>query len=907
MGLAIEGEPGIGKTTLVSGAVDLARGRGWTVLQARPAEAEAQLSFAVLGDLLGPVFDDVRETLPEPQREALGIALLRRDALEPADPRTTATALLSALTRLSERDPLLVVLDDAQWADPASLRALEFAVRRLPPRVGILVARRASGDATSPLSLETSLPPGRAERLVLGPLKLVALQGLIHARVAIRLTRPMLVRIADASGGNPFFALEIANVIARSPAQPAFGDMLPVPRTLNELLRDRIDRLSEPARAVAAVAAALSRPTLQTVEAATGSDHDVQSALEEAEAAGVLRLDGDRLQFSHPLLASTIYAASTGVLRRALHRRLAVVVVDPEERARHISRSVAAPDEAAASAIETGAAEAARRGAPEAAAELFDAACRLTPDDRPEDLARRALGAAESLTLAGDLDGARTRAVKSLAAARTPRIRARSRLLLGSLATYTEGIDARLAYQEGALSEAGDDRALRVEILLALFEEIATDAERAGRRADEAIELLQDGADAAPLARALIAKFVAGAVRGNGAQTDLLNEALALEDAGGRPGDERIRPGRLGGPISIYPLIWSHWVDDLEATRARFTTLTEWSMERGDVVGAAELGEFLAMAEFRAGNWAAAERVIEAACDVLGQFELRGPIIPSFTDRSLIDAHRGRLERARATLADILERDSLDRMWSMVAHSAQGAVEFCAGLYDAADRAWTVMREEARAVGWIDNLEDRSEPDHVEALVALGRQEDARRLLDHLEWRGRTLPRAWVDAGLPRARAMIRAAEGRPDEALAMLDDAPVVPSLPFEAARTLLVRGQLERRAKRKLAARASLTEAVRMFEELGSPPWARRTRDEMARLGLHHRAATELTESERRIGELAASGMTNREVADAAFVSPKTVEANLARVYRKLGIRSRAELGARMAASAERPNGQT
>jgi DNA-binding CsgD family transcriptional regulator len=190
--------------------------------------------------------------------------------------------------------------------------------------------------------------------------------------------------------------------------------------------------------------------------------------------------------------------------------------------------------------------------------------------------------------------------------------------------------------------------------------------------------------------------------------------------------------------------------------------------------------------------------------------------------------------------------------------------------------------------------------------VGLGRPDDARRLLQHLEWRGRTLPRAWIDARLPRARATVRAAEGRPDLALAILDAAPAVPGLPFEAARSLLVRGQLERRVKRKLAARASLADALRVFEELGSPPWAQRTRDEIARLGLRHRTPGELTETERRIGELAASGMTNREVADAAFVSPKTVEANLARVYRKLGIRSRAELGARMA-SGDAPDGQT
>jgi DNA-binding CsgD family transcriptional regulator len=304
------------------------------------------------------------------------------------------------------------------------------------------------------------------------------------------------------------------------------------------------------------------------------------------------------------------------------------------------------------------------------------------------------------------------------------------------------------------------------------------------------------------------------------------------------------------------------------------------------------------MAEFRAGNWREAAWLLDDACDTMDQFDLRGPLIASFADRSVIDAHRGDFQRARATLDRILAVRRIDPLWRMVCHSAHGAVEFCAGNHEAADRAWTTMRKEAEVVGWKDFLDDRSEPDHVETLVVLGRLDDARRVLDHLEWRGRTLPRAWIDAGLPRARALILAAEGSVADALTLLDEAPVTPSLPFEEGRLLLVRGQLERRANRKLAARESLSRAREAFLRLGSPPWVERAQLEIERLGLRHRGQNELTESERRIAELAATGMTNRQVADAAFVSPKTVEANLARVYRKLGIRSRAELGVRMAA---------
>ena len=885
VGLLVEGEPGIGKTTVVSEAICAARERRYRVLEARPAEAEADLSFATLGDLVGAILDEVSDALPAPQRQALEVALLLREADEPADPLTTARALLSLFTIVSRADPLVIAIDDAQWMDQASKRALEFALRRLPQRVGVVVASRVEGGPGGPFDLEQALAPGSLERLVLGPLSLAALHHLIQSRLRLNLSRPMLVRIAEASNGNPFFALEISGALARGHAPLDLGDLLPVPRTLHDLLSDRVDRLSPPARAVASVAAVLSRPTVETVEAAVGSDLDVNAALLEAEEAGVLLSDGDRLRFSHPLLASAFYGSLTAGRRRALHRRLAAVVGDPEEQARHLARSLTAADEGAASTIEEAAVLATRRGAPESAAGLYEAACRLTPAEQPEELARRMLGGASARSVAGDLGGARTLATQALETGQTGPLRARALLLLGSLASYTETTEARIDYQERALSEAGDDLALRVEILLALFEQLVVDPDKAWRRADEAIGLLRERDDAGPLAQALMNKFIAGAVLGHGADAGLLDEALVLD-------------ARSTGPAEKYLLLWFHWIDDLDGTRARHRLHDERYRDRGDVVAAAEMVEFVAMAEFRAGNWTEAEQQLEDACETLAQVELRGPIIASFTDRSVIDAHRDRLERARRTLLGILGVERLDPFWQMVAHSAQGAVEFCAGNHEGADVAWTAMREEARVVGWIDCLDDRSEPDHVEALIALGKLDEARRVLQHLEWRGRTLPRPWIEAGLPRARALVLAAEGKLSEALAIMDAAPSIGALPFEHARLLLVRGQIERRANRKLAARDSLREALAALEKLGSPPWEQRARDEIARLGLRHRAPSELTEGERRVAELAATGMTNRQVAEAAFVSPKTVEANLARAYQKLGIHSRAELGARMSA---------
>ena len=894
VGLVIEGEPGIGKTTVVLEVARDAGERRFQVLHARPAAAEVDFSFAGLSDLVRSRFDEVRDELPAPQRVALEVALLLGDADLPADPRTTAAALLTAVTLLGRGGPLVILIDDVQWLDLASRRAIQYLARRMPQGVGMVVASR-SQSLPMAIDLGAALPAGDVERLVLRPLSLAALHELISSRLQLQLPRPMLVRIAETSDGNPMYALELAGAIARQGTQPGPGDRLPVPPSLHELLRDRVERLSPPAKAVATGAAALSRPSAETLDAAFGLDFAVEAALLEAEEAGILTSDGGQLAFSHPLLAAALYDSLTGTRLRALHRRLAAVAGDPEERARHLARGIRTDDEEAAAAIEHAAALATRRGAPESAAELYEAAARLTSAAQPEAGARRILGAANAQSLAGDLRRAESLARDALRLARTGSLRARALLLLGSLASYTETTAVRVNYQEQALLEAGGDEDLRIEILVALFEQIALDPPLAERRADEAISLLRRSTDQSRLAQALIMKFIARAVSGQGADDRLLREALALEAEG-------------DGPASTYPLLWYHWIDDLEATRARHRLHDDQSRARGDVAGAAELVEFLAMAEFRAGNWLEAERAIDEACETLGSIDAHGPFLASLADRSVIDAHRGRMERARQTLSDILDGTAhLDPFWQLVGHSAQGAVEFCAGDHAAADRAWTAMRADAHALGWIDFLDDRSEPDHVEALVALGRVDEARRVLEHLEWRGRTLPRSWIDAALPRASAHVLAAEGHVAEALAAVEAAGDARALPFERARLLLVQGQLERRANRKLAARDSLTEALAAFEVLGSPPWARRARDELARIGLRHGPPDELTESERLIAELAAAGMTNRQVAERAFVSPKTVEANLARVYRKLGIRSRAELGARMAAGPEGRDAQT
>jgi len=207
------------------------------------------------------------------------------------------------------------------------------------------------------------------------------------------------------------------------------------------------------------------------------------------------------------------------------------------------------------------------------------------------------------------------------------------------------------------------------------------------------------------------------------------------------------------------------------------------------------------------------------------------------------------------------------------------------------------MRERVESMGTVEVLGLRSEPIHIESLVALGRLERAREVLARLEARGRTFPRLWITVTLPRARAQVAAGEGDLESAIRGMAgaDSYAARLLPFERGLNLLVFGRLLRRAKRRGAAAEALTEAVAVFEQLGAPTWRAQARSELDRVGMR-RTPQELTATERRVAELAAGGMTNKEVAAALFISPKTVEANLARAYSKLGIKSRAELGARI-----------
>ncbi|HUQ22615.1 MAG TPA: AAA family ATPase, partial [Gaiellaceae bacterium] len=869
--LLVEGEPGIGKTTLWLHAARAAELRGHRVLRAEPAEREAKLSYAALTDLIGPVYDVGRGELPEPQQRALDAALLR--SAGSANARTIGSALVNFLGALARTDPVVLAIDDAQWLDRASTAGLEFAARRLPTGVKLLLARRPGAEA--PLGLDRD----SVTRIEVGPLSLGGIHHLLRTHLGSPPPRPTLARIAQTSGGNPFFALELA----RAPAGHAPGVPLTVPESLQELVAGRIEALSSAAREAVLLASAFTRPTVEAVAAPP-------AALQEAEAAGVLVVERGRIRFSHPLLSAAVYGAAGGAERLELHRRLADLVEDPDERALHLSLSVSSPDEPAAAEIEAAAARAARRGAQDAAAELYRAAHDLTPDVDGAARARRLSGEAAALHAAGSPAQARAAAERAVEAAPHGPARAEALFFLSPIAWIDPGELGPLDCLHLALAEPGLDPRLRGRIHSKLGMYSDGDQRQGVEHAEAAASLLQAELDPGLLAYTLLAVLFFGAQTGRGIHEGLLKRALELEQRAGRESEK-----------SSLVLIWLQCTDAHEGARARHRLEDEWYRDRGEEIWRAEKRSHLALVEFQAGNWALARRLVEQSCAELEPVGSQGPLGMPFWTRARFDVYTGRIEEARATLLPMLAdaRARPGNAWfTTFLLEVLGFAALTEGDCDAADRAFAELEELLASIGVTVPFAVRPDADHVEAVVGLGEIERARRLLVRFEERHASAPRPWTLQALPRAQALVAAAEGDPTRALSILEQAPVVAELPFEHARNLLVQGSLQRRLKRKRAAAESLGRAFETFTGLGSPDWARRARDELDRVGLRRGDPYELTETERRVAELAASGMTNREVAQAAFVSPKTVEANLARVYRKLGIRSRAELGASMSA---------
>src|SRR5215213_10182776 len=895
--LVLEGDAGIGKTTLWRAGVAAAANRRYRCLTAAGSPAEAQLTFSAVSDLFDGVVDEVLPELPPPQRRALAVALLLEDANGPApDQRAVGLAFLGALRVLASHTPVLLAIDDVQWLDRPSTSVLAFALRRLQDeRVTILLARRISGKQSGPDDLDRLLPEERLTRIRLGSLAVGPLHRLLATRFALTLPRPLLVRLHEAARGNPFLALELGRTLLRRDRLPAPGEPLPVPSGQRQLLIGRIAELPPEARDAVLVVAALARPDSELVTAALASP-----TAEEAIETAVLERDDGRIRFSHPLFASAVYGEASRADRRRVHRQLAAVVRDQEERARHLALATEGADAEIAAALEEAARASRARGAPDAAAELAEQARRLTPDDTPDDGWRRAVDAAQYHHQAGDNEPARLLLDEVVASAPGGDTHARALNILWAILIHEQGLAASEPLLERALPEA-EDPALRAQISadLALSRYARGDVAGAASYARAVVELAEELDRPALLADALAEIATLELLVGHGLRTDLL-ERVDLLTEGLRPESAQdatylMRAGSRCALVLLY-------ADRFDQARARFEALHEHAVHEHNFLPHAL--SYLGLLEAWSGNWTSALRYAdeseEAAVDAG---------LPILRDRALllrafVDARLGRVDAARAAAEEafrLAERGN--RLNVIRVLGALGFLELSLENPQGAARHLSRAVEVEEASGFRDPGVTRFHGDYIEALVSAGELARAEQPLQWLEERGATLDRPSARASAARCRGLLLAARGAAEPAFAAFErslrEHDRLPDR-FERGRTLLALGATERRAKQKRRARETLSQALAVFEEVDAELWTDKARAELARIGGRAPPGDELTSSERRIAELVAEGKTNKEVAAILFVADRTVESALTQIYRKLGVRSRTELARRLASRA-------
>jgi len=454
--LVLEGEAGIGKTTLWRAGLAAAGDRGYRVLACRASGAEVQLSFAALGDLLQPVLEEALPCLSVPQQRALKIALLLEEAAgQGVDRRAIGLALLNVLRSLQESRPVLVAVDDLQWLDDPSAAALEFSLRRLEAeQVGVFMTLRLETARPSPFNLAMTPPSERVVRHELRPLSLGALYHVLRSQLGMSFPRPLLHELHSASGGNPLYATEIARALQRHPQSYEPGRPLPIPQDLEQLVRDRLADLPAGTCAALLAAASLSTPSVELVSG--------RGDLSPAVEAGIVRIENGRVVYMHPLFASGVYALASPEERGAMHRALAGLIEDPEGRARHVALAVDAAVSQAAEALDAAARLAYARGAPGAAAELLEHALRLTPEDEQESVRlHRTIEAATAHFEAGSTSRA-LELLEELGRTVSPGpLRAEVLWRLGTVRGELGSAQVAVDLYEQALEEAADEPLLR--------------------------------------------------------------------------------------------------------------------------------------------------------------------------------------------------------------------------------------------------------------------------------------------------------------------------------------------------------------------------------------------------------------------------------------------------------------
>ena len=889
--MVIEGPPGMGKTTLLQVAVDHATVRGFHVLRAGPSGVEATYAYAGLGDLLASVPYGSIRSLPVPQQHALQVALMRESPTEQGwHAQAVAVGSLGVLRDLSSRSPVLLIVDDAQWLDAPSAMALDFAIRRLhDERLGLLVTSRLGEDEWQSATLEHSFARLSAERMTLGPLDVQAVQRLLATDRRRPISGVAAKRIHTATAGNPMFALEFARSLDEAGMDPEEADP-PLPPVLQMVVGQRMGRLPPRTRDALGIAALLLRPTVELIGRA--ADGDGQELLDAAVAADVIQFQDGRIWFTHPLRAAVARSMLQPARRQQIHGRLANLVSDPEERARHLALSVDGPEETIAQALETAAHRARERGAPDVASELAGMSWRRTAADQRADIRRRrGLEAANLLIAGGDLRRARALVEQDLPDCPPGVARAQILILLAWI--QLSGLDwsaARRLLEDALVEAAGDTRMLaRVEGALTTALELSGDVPAAlvhGRAELVLGELIGDDAHVATALRGIARneQRLSGHV-----PVSLIGRALELEPV------VRLRPVTHWPSVAYAEML--SWTDDLETARMRWTEVLELARDRGEESSVIDFLPKIVILECVAGAF---DRALAYASEgeVLAAGAAQGAYHATMlASRALVEAHLGDAVACRedARTAGLLASRTGALVASTTAAWATGLLELSLGDPAATHRALDPLIASRRATGIREPGELRFVPDEIEALIALGLLAEAGSMLEWYRHLAEDSGRIGALAACGRCEGLLLAARGDLGGAIESLQGSraryeQVIE--PFGAARTLLALGSTARRARKLRMARQCLDAATTAFRTMGAVQWADLARAEAVRVGGRRPTVAGLTPTEQEVAELVASGHSNGETAAAMFITVRTVEGHLSRIYAKLGLRSRSEL---------------
>ncbi len=878
--LVLRGEAGVGKTALLEQAVDAAE--GFRVLRALGVESEAELPFAALHELVGPVVGLIRG-LPEPQSKALR-AVLALEEIENPDPFSAYAATLGLLAAAAAEQPVLCVLDDAHWLDQASAEALVFAARRIDrDPIAMLFAIRDPAEAAFSA-------PGLAELRVDG-LTVEEAKSLLAASTPSVL--PAVVdRLVESARGNPLALLEFA---ASARQDDESGQPLPVSEAVERAFLARASRLSAGAQRALLLAAVCDPRDPEALWAALESEQVSSDSLAEAERAGLI-VRGRRLRFSHPLARSAIYYSAPPAERRAAHLILAETTSAPDRRTWQLAAAAPGPDEQVAAALEQGAADARRRAGVSAAAAALERGARLTPDE--EARARRLFEAGLAAEAAGRLD----RAEQLLAEA-------------AELATDAELHADAVARRSYLLFDRGEfERAL----------ELATAEARRAAGSTAARVLTAGGAVHAlvhrldiPAARATAER--AAELAGAGVRQDLdLCHMLAWTWELSGQTQQALELARecadrtdMGTVLAIDYAAHFIVLEDYERARDRLELIVEQARKAHALGNLSYAVDMLARLELRMGRPTPAYAASLEAIQLTEPLGNDVALASSLARLALVEATLGRYDAANAHGRRSLRITAArgDRYNEVRAREGLGLEALARGdVAAAAD--WLEPAAQLLAHGGV-RLPNTFplHGDLIEAQVRLGKQAEASKQLARLLENAALTESRWARAVGARCGALLAddAEAGEAFEAALELHEAD--PN-DFERARTQLAYGERLRRLRRPRLAREQLHLALETFERLGARPWAERARAELRASGERLRsrkpvAHEQLTPQELQVSLGAAEGLTNKEIGARLFLSPKTVEFHLGRAYRKLDVRSRAELiklFAQQAAAAQR-----